>query len=175
MLMRDPKLLLNNNFAGKTEDIYLFIGKHPHAAFGNSTGDQQMPEYTQAGGGASLEMLVLHDDATREYAYGRAQGLPDSKFGTFTQILRGLQTGASAERSQAAGGMAAAQVATRCKPQRSAVTRIFGRWASTHHRGGSTWCGSIRISRYEMPSGSMSVKPCGVSAGMMTMSPDPMR
>jgi len=87
VLMRDPKLLLNNNFAGKAEDIYLFIGKHPHAAFGNSTGDQQMLEYTQAGGGASLEMLVLHDDATREYAYGPAQGLPDSKVGTFTQAL----------------------------------------------------------------------------------------
>jgi phosphoglycolate phosphatase-like HAD superfamily hydrolase len=87
ILMRDAKLLLNNNFAGKAEDIYLFIGKHPHAAFGNSTGDQQMLEYTQAGGGASLEMLVLHDDATREYAYGPAQGLPDSKVGTFTQAL----------------------------------------------------------------------------------------
>ncbi len=87
ILMRDPKLLLNNNSAGKAEDIYLFIGKHPKAAFGNSTGDQQMLEYTQAGGGASLEMLVLHDDATREYSYGPAQGLPDSKVGTFTQAL----------------------------------------------------------------------------------------
>ena len=87
VLMRDPKLLLNNNFAGKAEDIYLFIGKHPKAAFGNSTGDQQMLEYAQAGGGASLEMLVLHDDAQREYAYGPAQGLPDSKVGTFTQAL----------------------------------------------------------------------------------------
>ncbi len=67
VLMRDPKLLLNNNNGGKAEDIYLFIGKHPKAAFGNSTGDQQMLEYTQAGGGASLEMLVLHDDAMREY------------------------------------------------------------------------------------------------------------
>ena len=86
-LMRDPKILLNNNFAGKAEDIHLFIGRHPKAAFGNSTGDQQMLEYTQAGGGASLEMLVLHDDATREYAYGPAQGLPDSKVGTFTQAL----------------------------------------------------------------------------------------
>jgi phosphoserine phosphatase len=86
-LMREPKLLLNNNFAGKAEDIYLFIGKHPKAAFGNSTGDQQMLEYTQAGGGATLEMLVLHDDAQREYAYGPAQGLPDSKVGTFTQSL----------------------------------------------------------------------------------------
>jgi len=32
-------------------------------------------------------MLVLHDDATREYAYGSAQGLPDTKVGTFTQAL----------------------------------------------------------------------------------------
>ena len=29
VLMRDPKLLLNNNNSGKAEDIYLFIGKHP--------------------------------------------------------------------------------------------------------------------------------------------------
>jgi hypothetical protein len=46
-----------------------------------------MLEYTQAGGGASLEMLVLHDDAVREYAYGPAEGLPDTKVGTFTQPL----------------------------------------------------------------------------------------
>jgi hypothetical protein len=32
-------------------------------------------------------MLVLHDDAAREYAYGPAQGLPNSKVGTFTQAL----------------------------------------------------------------------------------------
>jgi hypothetical protein len=32
-------------------------------------------------------MLVLHDDAKREYAYGPAQGLPDTKVGTFTQAL----------------------------------------------------------------------------------------
>ncbi len=87
ILMRPPKLLLNNNFSGKPEDIYLFIGGHPQAAFGNSTGDQQMLEYTQAGGGASLEMLVLHDDAQREYAYGPAQGLPATGVGTFTQAL----------------------------------------------------------------------------------------
>src|SRR5450755_1420926 len=87
VLMRDPKLLLNNNGAGKEEDIYLFIGKHPKAAFGNTDGDREMLEYTQAASGASLEMLVLHDDATREYAYGPAQGLPDTKVGTFPQSL----------------------------------------------------------------------------------------
>jgi hypothetical protein len=46
-----------------------------------------MLEYTQASGGASLEMLVLHDDNVREYVYGPAQGLPDTKVGTFTQAL----------------------------------------------------------------------------------------
>jgi phosphoserine phosphatase len=85
ILMRAPKLLLNNNGSGKAEDIYLFTGKRTRAAFGNSTGDQQMLEYAQGSGGASLEMLVLHDDATREYVYGPARGLPDSKVGTFTQ------------------------------------------------------------------------------------------
>jgi hypothetical protein len=30
---------------------------------------------------------VLHDDQDREYAYGPALGLPDSKVGTFTQAL----------------------------------------------------------------------------------------
>ena len=37
--------------------------------------------------GARLKMLVLHDDAAREYAYGPAAGLPDSKVGTFTPAL----------------------------------------------------------------------------------------
>ena len=46
-----------------------------------------MLEYTKAGEGARLAMLVLHDDAKREYAYGPAQGLPDTKVGTFTQAL----------------------------------------------------------------------------------------
>jgi len=57
------------------------------AAFGNSTGDRQMLEYTGAGGGSRLMILLLHDDAQREYAYGPAQGLPDTKVGTFTQAL----------------------------------------------------------------------------------------
>lgn len=46
-----------------------------------------MLEFTQASGGASPQMLVLHDDVQREYAYGPAQGLPDTKAGTFTQAL----------------------------------------------------------------------------------------
>lgn len=87
ILTKNPKLLLNDNNAGKPEGIHMMIGRRPYAAFGNSTGDRQMLEYTKAGDGARLSMLVLHDDAVREYAYGPAQGLPDSKVGTFTQEL----------------------------------------------------------------------------------------
>ncbi len=86
-LTKEPKILLNDDKAGKPEGIHLMIGRRPHAAFGNSDGDRQMLEYTGAGDGARLMMLVLHDDAKREYAYGPAQGLPASKVGTFTQAL----------------------------------------------------------------------------------------
>ena len=86
-LTKEPKLLLNNDKAGKPEGIHLEIGRRPHAAFGNSDGDREMLEYTEAGDGTRLMMLVLHDDAEREYAYGPARGLPNSKFGTFTPAL----------------------------------------------------------------------------------------
>jgi hypothetical protein len=62
---------------------------HPHggsraqrAAFGNSDGDPEMLEWTQTGGGARLMMLMHHDDAEREWAYGA-----ESKIGTFSDGL----------------------------------------------------------------------------------------
>jgi phosphoglycolate phosphatase-like HAD superfamily hydrolase len=87
VLTKEPKLVLNDNNAGKAEGIYLMIGRRPHIAFGNTAGDQQMLEYTAGGDGARLALLVLHDDATREYAYGPARGLPDTKVGAFSQAL----------------------------------------------------------------------------------------
>jgi phosphoglycolate phosphatase-like HAD superfamily hydrolase len=87
ILTKEPKLLLNDNDAGKPEGIHLVIGRRPVAAFGNSTGDRQMLEYTKAADGARLCILVLHDDAEREYAYGPAQELPKTKVGAFTQAL----------------------------------------------------------------------------------------
>ncbi|HEV2971378.1 MAG TPA: HAD family hydrolase [Pirellulales bacterium] len=87
ILTKEPKLLLNDDKAGKPEGIHLMIGRRPVAAFGNSDGDRQMLEFTKAGEGARLAMLVLHDDAMREYAYGPAQGLPAAKLGAFTQAL----------------------------------------------------------------------------------------
>ena len=38
-------------------------------------------------GAVSSVDLAYFDDATREYAYGPAHGLPDSKVGTFSQVL----------------------------------------------------------------------------------------
>jgi phosphoserine phosphatase len=86
-LTKEPRLLLNDDKAGKPEGIHLLIGRRPVIAFGNSVGDAQMLEYTTSGNGARLAIIVLHDDATREYAYGPAKGLPPSKVGTFTQAL----------------------------------------------------------------------------------------
>jgi len=85
VLIKDPKLMLNNNGPGKVEGIHMMIGRRPYAAFGNTPGDQQMLEYTRAGNGPRLAMLVLHDDAVREYAYGPARGLPTVKLGAFPQ------------------------------------------------------------------------------------------
>ncbi|MGD2076030.1 MAG: HAD family hydrolase [Gammaproteobacteria bacterium] len=87
VLMRLPKVHFIDDKAGKPVGINEFIGRRPVAAFGNSDGDRQMLEWTGAGGGARLMMLVFHDDGKREYAYGPASGLPNTKFGTFSQSL----------------------------------------------------------------------------------------
>ncbi len=86
-LIKEPRLLLNDDKAGKPEGIHLMIGRRPRLAFGNSTGDREMCEYTTAGEGTRLALFVLHDDGEREYAYGPARGLPMSKIGTFPETL----------------------------------------------------------------------------------------
>jgi hypothetical protein len=87
VLVRLPELNFNDDKGGKPVGINQHIGRRPIAAFGNSAGDQQMLEYTQGGSGARFMLLVLHDDAAREYAYGPAKGLPDVKLGAFTQAV----------------------------------------------------------------------------------------
>ena len=86
VLSRLPQLNFNNDKADKPVAINQHIGRCPIAAFGNSVGDQHMLEYTQ-GGGARFGLLVLHDDAAREYAYGPALGLPAPQLGAFTPAL----------------------------------------------------------------------------------------
>ena len=87
VLMREPKVFFNDDGPGKAIGINLFIGRRPYAAFGNSGGDAQMLQWTQAGDGARLMMLVHHDDAKREYAYGPGGGLPETHVGIFSDAL----------------------------------------------------------------------------------------
>jgi len=87
VLVRLPQLNFIDDKADKPIGINQHIGRRPVMAFGNSAGDQQMLEYTQGGSGARFMMLVLHDDAAREFAYGPALGLPDVKLGAFTPAL----------------------------------------------------------------------------------------
>jgi len=81
-LMRLGQLDSIDDGPGKPVNIGKFIGKRPIAAFGNSDGDQQMLEYTTAGSGARLAVLVHHTDAQREYSYDR-----ESKVGTLNKAL----------------------------------------------------------------------------------------
>src|SRR5271165_1091505 len=87
VIVRLAELNFNDDKGGKPVGINQHIGRRPIAAFGNSNGDQQMLEYTQGGSGARFELLVLHDDGAREFAYGPARGLPDVKLGYFTPAL----------------------------------------------------------------------------------------
>lgn len=81
-LVKLPEILFINNKAGKPEGINLLIGKKPVAAFGNSTGDLEMLQWTESNLRKTLKLLVHHDDAEREYSYG-----PNSKIGTFSDAL----------------------------------------------------------------------------------------
>ena len=82
VLVKLPEIDFIDDKEGKPVGIQEHIGRIPLCAFGNSDGDQQMLEWTGAGRGARLMMLVHHDDKAREFAY-------DSKshIGTFREAL----------------------------------------------------------------------------------------
>jgi phosphoserine phosphatase len=84
VLVKLPKLGSLDDKEGKPVNINLHIGRRPILAFGNSDGDFQMLEYTTAGQGARLGLLLHHDDAEREWAYDR-----DSHIGRLDRGLDG--------------------------------------------------------------------------------------
>ena len=71
VLVRLPELDFVDDKAGKPVGINQHIGRRPILAFGNSDGDFEMLEWTTAGEGPRLGVIVHHDDAGREYAYDR--------------------------------------------------------------------------------------------------------
>jgi phosphoserine phosphatase len=85
VLARIPELDFIDDKAGKPVGIYEHIGRRPTMAFGNSDGDFEMLEWTTAGPGPRLGVLVHHTDAAREWAYDR-----DSHVG---RLVRGLDEG----------------------------------------------------------------------------------
>ena len=82
VLVKLPEINFIDDKAGKPVGIQEYIGRRPLCAFCNSDGDQQMLEWTGAGSGPRLMMLVHHDDAKREFAYGA-----QSPIGTFSDAL----------------------------------------------------------------------------------------
>ena len=82
VLTRLPEINFIDDKEGKPVGINQFIGRRPIAAFGNSDGDQQMLEWTAAGDGPRLMVLVHHTDAAREFAYDR-----QSSFGKLDKAL----------------------------------------------------------------------------------------
>jgi phosphoglycolate phosphatase-like HAD superfamily hydrolase len=71
VLVRLPEIDFIGDKQEKPVGINSHIGRRPIAAFGNSDGDFQMLEWTTAGDGARLGVLVHHTDADREWAYDR--------------------------------------------------------------------------------------------------------
>jgi phosphoserine phosphatase len=75
VLVRAPEIDFIDDKAGKPVGIHKFVGRRPIAAFGNSDGDLQMLQWTTAGAGRRLGLIVHHDDAEREYAYDRESSI----------------------------------------------------------------------------------------------------
>ncbi len=69
VIVRLPELDFFDDKEGKPVAIQKFIGRRPIAAFGNSDGDLQMLQWTAAGPGRRLMVLVDHTDAEREFDY----------------------------------------------------------------------------------------------------------
>lgn len=82
VIVRLPELNFIDDKAGKPIAIQHHIGRRPLAAFGNSDGDLQMLQWTAAGSGPRLCLLVHHTDGAREFAYDR-----DSAVGRLAEAL----------------------------------------------------------------------------------------
>jgi len=85
VIVRVKKIEFINDHEGKPVGIRAHIGRRPIMAFGNSDGDFEMMQWTTAGDGPRMGVLVHHTDADREWAYDR-----ESAVG---RLARGLDEG----------------------------------------------------------------------------------
>ena len=123
VLIKMPKVFFVDDGPGKPEGINHFIGRRPIFAFGNSDGDKEMLEWTAAGDGLRFMGLVYHTDAAREYAYGPAGGLPDSKVGTFSQALMDEAKGEGLDHRRHEERL---EDDLPCRPRRAPETKVPG-------------------------------------------------
>jgi hypothetical protein len=75
VIVKLPEIEFIDDKAGKPVGIERYIGRRPIAAFGNSDGDLQMLQWTVAGKGARLAVIIHHTDAEREWAYDRQSSI----------------------------------------------------------------------------------------------------
>jgi phosphoserine phosphatase len=68
-IMRKPEADVLDDGPAKPVRIWSRTGRRPLLAAGNSNGDIQMLDFTQHVDKPTLRLLVLHDDAEREFAY----------------------------------------------------------------------------------------------------------
>jgi phosphoglycolate phosphatase-like HAD superfamily hydrolase len=89
VLIKLAEIDLIDDKEGKPVGIQNRIGRRPIAAFGNSDGDLQMLQWAMAGPGARFALFVHHDDASREFAYDRADKLQKFNVGWDEAIAKG--------------------------------------------------------------------------------------
>jgi haloacid dehalogenase-like hydrolase len=75
VLVRLSEVNFIDDKAGKPVGINEHIGRRPIAAFGNSDGDLEMLQWTTAGRGSRLGVIVHHTDSEREWAYDRTSSI----------------------------------------------------------------------------------------------------
>jgi phosphoserine phosphatase len=81
-LVRLAEIEFIDDKENKPVAIHKFIGRRPIMAFGNSDGDLQMLQWTTAGAGPRLGVIIHHTDSIREAAYDR-----ESHVGRLDQAL----------------------------------------------------------------------------------------
>jgi len=86
-LVKGSDLQVINDGPQKPSSIHRHVGQRPIVAAGNTDGDLAMLQWTAAGPGRTLELVVRHTDGDREYAYDR-----DPILGSGTDQIRAAAT-----------------------------------------------------------------------------------